>query len=514
MGIFNRHKKEAGQPAQQQSFEGNQQQPASFAATEPAAPAVEPLNSEGGLGQLVALMRAKGQGELALELKQTGNDMNLGFFENDAEKETTVVVPGSEWFDAVAAFYTDEEKSQRGAFNRALVKTGSAENSPVELSLLPSAGGESHNLVFASADAEKKDPVETTQGEKAETAENSAADSFSRIDSRLNSEEQKKTETEESFSEIAFGKKEDKEEEKPQYVTESDLPTAEEAIAARQAREAEQAPSLASPLTQPHAIHTVPVDDEHIELADNIESADFDEESAEDSHQLPDHIDDDFSEEPLTPSAASAGAGLAAPSSPAEKTETPLSVAGSADVPQNAEDYDVAPSYNKPAQPVAKPSTTAKAEGNLVLTEAEVVSRLAGAQEALFGPNGTARDVSTVLIRIRSLGSYYDALTHVRSGGFWDQKKTFELVPEDVLNVLQLKADSYQEGSGSPLAISLRFTPGIPPVARFDYSNEEAFVQYSDHLPAQQYVEELRMFPRTGSNIPDHMNQALTSWSF
>lgn len=187
--------------------------------------------------------------------------------------------------------------------------------------------------------------------------------------------------------------------------------------------------------------------------------------------------------------------------------------AGATDVPQSGANVDVAPSYSSPSQQITKPSTTELAQGNMVLTEAEVVSRLSGVQEKLFGANGSARDVSTVLIRVRALGSYYDALTHVREGGFWKQQRTFDLIPEDVLNVLQLKADSYKEGFGSPLSMSLRFTPGIPPVAEFNYASEGAFAKYSDELPAQQYVEELRMFPRTGSNIPEHMSRALSSWT-
>lgn len=189
------------------------------------------------------------------------------------------------------------------------------------------------------------------------------------------------------------------------------------------------------------------------------------------------------------------------------------SLQSAAEVPESASGVDVAPSFSATGGTFSKPSTTNLAEGNLVLTEAEVVNRLSGVQKALFGENGSARDVSTVLIRIRTLGSYYDALTHVRQGGFWDQKRTFDLIPEDELNVLQLKADSYKEGFGSPLAMNIRLTPGIPPQVKFDYQNESAFAKYSDELPAQQYVEELRMFPRTGANIPDHMNRALASWT-
>ncbi|MFW0179525.1 hypothetical protein [Rothia sp. P7208] len=210
---------------------------------------------------------------------------------------------------------------------------------------------------------------------------------------------------------------------------------------------------------------------------------------------LPEHVDDEWEEDTDT------------------LVATPATNVRGTDLPEDAHGVDVAPSYNTPVEEVQPPSTTELAEGNLVLTEAQVVARLLKAQEQLFGENGTARDVSTVLIRVRALGSYYDALTHVRRNGFWDQQRTFDLIPEDVLAILQLKADSYKEGVGSPLAMSLRFTPGIPPVASFSYNDEGAFAKYQDTLPAQQYVEELRLFPRTGANIPEHMNRALASWT-
>lgn len=183
-------------------------------------------------------------------------------------------------------------------------------------------------------------------------------------------------------------------------------------------------------------------------------------------------------------------------------------------VPSTADQTDVAPSYSSSEQTgPQKPSTTQLAPGNLVLTEADVLKRIGEAQKTLFGPNGTARDVSTVLIRVRALGSYYDALTHVRRNGFWDQRKTFDLIPEEALHILELKSDSYQEGAGSPIAMMFRFTPGVPPQVSFSYEDEESFVKYKDRLPAQQYIEELRMFPRTGANIPEHMTDALTQWS-
>ena len=159
------------------------------------------------------------------------------------------------------------------------------------------------------------------------------------------------------------------------------------------------------------------------------------------------------------------------------------------------------------------PSETQLAAGNLVLTEAQVAQRLAPVVEHLFGENGTAKDATTVLIRVRALGSYYDALTHVRRNGFWEQIRTFELIPETLLDIPALKTDSYSEGEGSPLAMSLTFTPGVPVQAAFDYANEQAFVTYPRPLDAERYVEELRMFPRLGSKIPAHMTSALSHWN-
>lgn len=159
------------------------------------------------------------------------------------------------------------------------------------------------------------------------------------------------------------------------------------------------------------------------------------------------------------------------------------------------------------------PSETQLAAGNLVLTEAQVAQRLAPVVEHLFGENGTAKDATTVLIRVRALGSYYDALTHVRRNGFWEQVRTFELIPETMLDIPALKTDSYSEGEGSPLAMSLTFTPGVPVQAAFDYANEQAFVTYPRPLDAERYVEELRMFPRLGSKIPAHMTSALSHWN-
>ncbi|MGY4843644.1 hypothetical protein ACW9PK_02505 [Kocuria sp. MNB10] len=222
-----------------------------------------------------------------------------------------------------------------------------------------------------------------------------------------------------------------------------------------------------------------------------------DESSPED---LPAHVDEsEFGMEP---------AENLVPAASAQDTED-----DPASAPQVALATDVAPSY-RGAEPEQGLDPDALAPGNLALTTGDVVSRLADAQRHLFDSEGTARDVSTVLIRVRALGTYYDALTHVRLNGFWDQRPTFELVPEDLLKVQELKDDSYVEGSGAPLAMMFRFRPGVPPEVTFDYSDEEAFVRYEQRLPGQNYLEELRMYPRTGSNIPEHVNEALQDWNY
>ena len=182
------------------------------------------------------------------------------------------------------------------------------------------------------------------------------------------------------------------------------------------------------------------------------------------------------------------------------------------------ESADLPPAEAEPDTPAHQAHSSvlagdALAEGNLVLNDAKVIENLAPVTEALFGENGSAKDATTVLIRVRSVGSYYDVLTHVRRNGFWEQVRTFELVSEEDLGIPTLKADSYSEGEGSPLAMSLTFTPGVPVQSAFDYSNEQAFVRYPRQLEADRYVEELRMFPRLGAKIPAHMANALTHWS-
>lgn len=221
--------------------------------------------------------------------------------------------------------------------------------------------------------------------------------------------------------------------------------------------------------------------------------------------QIPAHVDHDEwrddSGARRSPAAAPTGAAAAHSVSSRDDSDAPTVASGA----------DVAPSYRAAEQAAGGEDL---AQGNKVLSQKDIARRVAGAQKRLFGADGSARDVSTVLIRVRTLGTYYDALTHVRQGGFWDQRSTFDLIPEEDLQVQALKQDSYVEGEGAPLAIMFRFRPGIPPEVSFDYDDEEAFVRYENRLPSQNYVEELRMYPRTGANIPQHVNDALQDWNY
>lgn len=225
------------------------------------------------------------------------------------------------------------------------------------------------------------------------------------------------------------------------------------------------------------------------------------------------------SEKAEAPAPAVTGALAAASAAPVASSAASSAVASAPSTPVLSELNELPTVAEEPDTPASQPvsplvpSETQLAEGNLVLTEAQVAQRLAPVVEHLFGENGTAKDATTVLIRVRALGSYYDALTHVRRNGFWEQARTFELIPETLLDIPALKTDSYSEGEGSPLAMSLTFTPGVPVQAAFDYANEQAFVSYPRPLDAERYVEELRMFPRLGSKIPAHMTSALSHWN-
>ncbi|MGV3246437.1 hypothetical protein [Rothia sp. 11254D007CT] len=562
MGLFSRKKTQEPAPVESSTQRDvlatslDAEQAAATQTAETAAPASGQFAPTGlgageGLKAVVKLMRAKAEGQVTLNLTQNANDMKYTLYQRGQEVESGLVTPGSEWFQAVADLYVEEEKSERGAWNRALIVVNPAigSDAAVHASFMNTATSKTHNLNYALdmgaaqaqhageaeqagevqqvAEAEQgKDaapaPVAAGQGETAAQAE----DRMSRISARLAQEkaaqektaqekaDQSEAETAESPAEEASDTAEEAAVEPAQEETPvAEAGSAEEAAAEEAAAEetpevdaayqqgavtaaaAENYPATASVRSATPAEEAAPVED--AAPAEGTTAAD-----ENDAHQLPTHLDDSEFEADDQPQASAA---------PAQARSLPAS-APTLDAPMTGTSVDIAPSYAEHSQP--KPSATEKASGNLVLTEAEVVSRFAPAYEALFGADGTARDVSTVLIRVRTLGSYYDALTHVRRNGFWEQVRTFDLIPEETLAILQLKADSYKEGHGSPLAINIRFTPGTPVEASFDYADEEAFVRYPEHLPAQQYVEELRMFPRTGENIPAHMSEALASWTF
>lgn len=562
MGLFSRKKTQEPAPVESSTQRDvlatslDAEQAAATQTAETAAPASGQFAPTGlgageGLKAVVKLMRAKAEGQVTLNLTQNANDMKYTLYQRGQEVESGLVTPGSEWFQAVADLYVEEEKSERGAWNRALIVVNPAigSDAAVHASFMNTATSKTHNLNYAldmgaaqaqqAGEAEQageaqqgKDaapaPVATGQGETAAQAE----DRMSRISARLAQEkaaqekaaqentDQSEAETAESPAEEASDSSEEAavepaQEEAPAAEAGNDEEAAAEEATAEEAPEtdtayeqgavtaaaAENYPATASVRSATLVEEAAPAE----EVAPAEDAAPVEEAAASDendAHQLPTHLDDSEFEADDQPQASAA---------PAQARSLPAS-APTLDAPMTGTSVDIAPSYAEHSQP--KPSATKKASGNLVLTEAEVVSRFAPAYEALFGADGTARDVSTVLIRVRTLGSYYDALTHVRRNGFWEQVRTFDLIPEETLAILQLKADSYKEGHGSPLAINIRFTPGTPVEASFDYADEEAFVRYPEHLPAQQYVEELRMFPRTGENIPAHMNEALASWTF
>lgn len=570
-----------------------------------------------GLHQIVNLMYGKGEGQMTLSLKQNGDDMQLRLYNNGEETETLVVSPETEWFAPVAALYTEEERGDRGEWNRALIVANPpvGDEMAVQASFLNTVERTSHNLKYvlnletlSSAEAtgsndEQDDAEETNSGDYASalpitgvnqivSADGVESQSAVTIDDEVDEASAKPIEDsvaqqdDQAEPVLASAEAEDNQ---PDVVPVAAVASTTAAVVHPSEEESAEKLESDDALTEdtaPSAEETVSsdaseevVDEElsesstakEVSSAEVISSADestvkedtLSEESVLVQEPENNEANGEVSEIETTEEATST---VASPSlapafnstqkiTPTEETD----VAKSADLPEDEkeemandlptssvsapetedetdvatlpehiddwafddETFDSAPATASAPDVtnavrrvrVARPSSKKLAEGNLVLSEADVVSRLMPIQDKLFGENGTALDAATVLIRVRTLGSYYDALTHVRRNGFWDQQKTFDLIPEDVLKVLDLKTASYKEGSGAPLAMSLRFTPGVPPVASFDYSSEEAFVQYNDQLPAQQYIEELRMFPRTGANIPAHMSEALASWA-
>lgn len=542
--------------------------PALIAPSEESARATEQQAEVGGaLRALAQKMRASADGQITLHLVQQGNDMSYTFYQRGNELEKGSVLPGGDWFTEVADLYVEEEKGERGAFTRALIMVSPAVagEEQVQASFINSEKGSSHNLNYsltadkpvASSEQAQAEPVETeqesTEVEHLETAsvasepapedgptasnpgERESASLAASNEAEESADEQANTHkaeflappaTSEDTSDATIesissegpnegtaaevgGAPASQQTEVPAQLTEAPGPAETETEGSKEFNAASETAASETAGDRADRNETLENPENHNPAADSPADSQDEEESTAVApvlplggpSDLPIHLDDDAfdthdEQTVVAPAAASRPALASAP----------------LDAPSAGANVDVAPSFA--AQSYTKPSETTLAEGNLVLTEAEVVSRFAPAYDALFGENGTALDVSTVLIRVRSLGSYYDALTHVRRNGFWEQVRTFDLVPEETLAILQLKADSYKEGSGSPLAINIRFTPGVPAAVSFDYSDEEAFVSYPERLPAQQYVEELRMFPRTGANIPAHMNDALASWTF
>ena len=471
----------------------------------------EEVPAGGGLPELLSLMDR--YGVRTLRLDQHGNEMTAAMDPSEKPERKTTVDTESTWFDAVASLYTAAQSGPRGPWRRAEIMVGTTRDGqrPVEVEYTYPGSERQDRSAYVQTVAQQSAGEGSGAGTAADAdaaAEPSSTSSSAGAGSAA----------------VAAG-------------SDSAAGASETVASGAEDRPAEEAEVLGVPAAQESRDGA----DAETPRTDAAESA------VSGSAQTPASVSDGSA---APEAAASASAEHAAAGDPQEAREVPEQTgstgAGEAgaeqpvpavvpdstwdeehqtgrehrvedalpeSAPSVAEHADVAPSYHAPAQAPAKPSDTRLAPGNLVLTEAQVVSRLTDAQQALFGPQGTARDVSTVLIRVRALGSYYDALTHVRGNGLWDQRSTFQLVPEEALQVLALKEDSYQEGQGSPIAMMFRFTPGIPPEVSFDYADEERYVQYRDRLPAQQYVEELRMYPRTGSNIPEHMNEALTQWS-
>ncbi|MDY6052207.1 MAG: hypothetical protein SPI83_07400 [Rothia sp. (in: high G+C Gram-positive bacteria)] len=501
MGLFSRKKTQVPASDQQTAQRDvlatsldTEQAPTSQISEATAPASLRPAQSGAGEGlkAVVKLMRAKTEGQVTLNLTQNAGEMKYTLYQRGQEVESGLVTPDTEWFQAVADLYVEEEKSERGAWNRALIVVNPAigSDAAVHASFMNTSTSKTHNLNYAL--------------DMGGTPEQQLEDRMSRISARL---AQDKTPVETAVTPAPV-EGADAEVVASSEVTVTEVPAEP---AAQESADVEPAAHESADVepAELESAEGIPADDvtsaddaSPAEKAGAEDSTDQPTDEETESRQLPAHLDDnefETEDQPQEPD-----------------THTPVSAlpasAPTLDAPMSSTSVDVAPSFSDHSQP--KPSTTKKASGNLVLTEAEVVSRFAPAYQALFGAEGSARDVSTVLIRVRTLGSYYDALTHVRRKGFWEQVRTFDLVPEETLAILQLKADSYKEGHGSPLAINIRFTPGTPVDVSFDYADEEAFVRYPEHLPAQQYVEELRMFPRTGENIPAHMSEALASWTF
>lgn len=563
MGLFSRKKKQtpsAPLPSPQ-SPATERDVLAKGIAAEPAASA---SLAGPALTALALQVRQAAEGQVTLKLTQEGQEMGFKFYQRGQELDSGEVLPGGDWYQVVADFFTEEADSERGRWDRALIVANPpvGQAAEVQVSVMNTKEGKAHNLTYrllldqeqleelvdplaawrpmepaASAASSSQEETESAQLLEADAAVEEEPKSLEEVPvedpAQASTAEEEAADGEDAASseetQLSRSQLKQEQDREPDYNPPLEAQnmmarvsarfahpeTVQEETSAEDAPEASQdsSPEQTSLETSPEAAESTPAPESE-EAETQPEQTPLEAPAAENKPQqiFLDPAPASSSSLDQAPLEAGPEASEPAPEpeiSQAQQEEKTQEL----DLPEPAAGPDLPASYAQPA-PVSGPSQTKKAQGNLVLTEAQVVSHLAPAYEALFGPQGSARDVSSVLIRVRTLGSYYDALTHVRREGAWEQVPTFDLIPEEALGILQLKADSYKEGQGSPLAMNIRFTPGIPVEVSFDYQDEEAFVRYPQHLPAQQYVEELRMFPRTGAQIPAHMNEALASWTF
>lgn len=480
------------------------------------------LPESGALRNLVELLLSRGADRARLTLVQSGNIMThqtrqaVGDAQDEVENGT--VDQGSPLFDDVADLYTQAMNTPVGPWRQLDLIAANPHDGQREITVtydFPNGESRTEQYVHgAPAEASQHDPVAGAPVVDGALAEDSrpAAGTVPADTAQVDDDAVRVVPEHGPSEPVEDGEVLTAGDAAPVVQDESlETPAVADRDAAELTAQQEEAEQLqrSEPLDErgqfeqrESALHAEPVaqsTEDRPEVIDATEerATENDESSPED---LPAHVDEsEFGTEPAE--------NLVSAASVQDAEDDPASA------PQVALATDVAPSY-RGAEPEQGLDPDALAPGNLALTTGDVVSRLADAQRHLFDSEGTARDVSTVLIRVRALGTYYDALTHVRLNGFWDQRPTFELVPEELLKVQELKDDSYVEGSGAPLAMMFRFRPGVPPEVTFDYSDEEAFVRYEQRLPGQNYLEELRMYPRTGSNIPEHVNDALQDWNY
>lgn len=580
MGLFSRKKKQT--PAtplpSPQSPATERDVLAKGIAAEPAASA---SLAGPALTALALRVRQAAEGQVTLKLTQEGQEMGFKFYQRGQELDSGEVLPGGDWYQVVADFFTEEADGERGRWDRALIVANPpvGQAAEVQVSVMNTKEGKAHNLTYrllldqeqleelvdplaawrpmepaASAASSSQEETESAQPLEADAAVEEEPKSLEEVPvedpAQASAAEEEAADGEDAASseetQLSRSQLKQEQDREPDYnppleaqnmmarvsarfahpetvqeetsaedaTSSEETPETQVSVAETQESESQDSSPEQTPLeTSPEAAESAPAPEPE-EAETQPEQTPLEAPAAENKPQQIFLDPAPVSSSPLDQAPLEAGPEASEPA-----PETEISQAQQEekiqelDLPEPAAGPDLPASYAQPA-PVSGPSQTKKAQGNLVLTEAQVVSHLAPAYDALFGPQGSARDVSSVLIRVRTLGSYYDALTHVRREGAWEQVPTFDLIPEEALGILQLKADSYKEGHGSPLAMNIRFTPGIPVEVSFDYQDEEAFVRYPQHLPAQQYVEELRMFPRTGAQIPAHMNEALASWTF